>query len=142
MTAARDIMTANPEIIESDATLTDAARKMRDLQVGFLPVCSTDGQLQGVVTDRDIVVKCIADGGDPSSSTVSHLAEGEPVTIGADDSVEEAMQTMSEYDVVRLPVIDGHSLVGVITRADLARTQSASAVGNLSEDIATSPANS
>ena len=76
MASARDIMTGNPECVSVNDTLVDAARKMRDLDVGAMPICGDDNRLKGMLTDRDIVVKCIADGGDPDSTKVAELAEG------------------------------------------------------------------
>jgi len=67
--------------------LVEAAKKLRDLGVGALPICGEDGKLAGMLTDRDIVVRCIAEGGDPNTMTAGDLAEGKPVTIGADDSI-------------------------------------------------------
>ena len=130
-TTARDIMTESVECARTTDTLLDAARKLRDLDVGALPICGEDNRLQGMVTDRDIVVKCIADGGDPSSVTVAELAEGKPVTIGADDSVQEALRTMSEHGVRRLPVIDGHDLVGMVSQADIAKNLPDESVADL-----------
>src|SRR4028118_2333976 len=118
-TLARDIMTGSVECVGENETLQQAAQKMRDLDVGSLPICGDDNRLKGMLTDRDIVVKCIAEGGDPSATKVSELAEGKPVTIGADDSVEEALRTMKEYGVRRLPVIDGHDLIGIVSQADI-----------------------
>ena len=69
MTTARDIMTGGVECASVNDSLTDAAKKMRDLDVGALPICGDDNRLQGMITDRDIVVKCIAEGGDPSSAS-------------------------------------------------------------------------
>ena len=94
-----------------------------------------------MITDRDIVVKCIADGGDPKSTEVSRLAEGKPVTIGADDDVEEALRTMTQYDVRRLPVIDGDRLVGMLSQADIARSNPDLA-GQMVSDLSSSPRNS
>lgn len=135
MTTAREIMTAGAECVGESETLEAAARKMKDLDVGQLPVCGEDGRLKGVVTDRDIVVKCLADGGDPRSTTAGQLAEGKPETIGADDSVEEAIATMVKYQVRRLPVIDGHDLVGMLSQADIARSYPEDRVGELVELI-------
>jgi CBS domain-containing protein len=87
------------------------------------------------------VVRCIAEGGDPSSMKVQELAKGTPVTIGADDSVEEALRTMKEHDVRRLPVIDGHELVGMLSQADVARNLPEGKVGELVEAISRGPAN-
>jgi CBS domain-containing protein len=139
MATARDIMSGGAECARSTDTLVDAARKLRDLDVGALPICGEDDRLQGMITDRDIVVKCIADGGDPSSVQVAELAEGKPVTIGADDSVEEALRTMSEHGVRRLPVIDGHDLVGVLSQADIAKNLPDESVADLVEAISSAP---
>jgi CBS domain-containing protein len=90
---------------------------------GALPVCDASGHLIGMVTDRDIVVKLIAKGGDASSTKVGELTGDQPevVTIGADDSIEEALKTMADHQVRRLPVIDGTEMVGIVAQADLAR---------------------
>jgi len=121
MTVARDIMTPAPRCVGENETLVDAARLMASLDVGALPICGEDQRLKGMLTDRDIVVKCLAQGGDPSATTAGSLAEGKPVTIGADDDVREALETMKQHRVRRLPVIDGHELVGIISQADVAR---------------------
>jgi len=94
---------------------------MRDLDVGALPVCGDDDRLKGMVTDRDIVIKCVAEGGDPAATTAGSLADGKPVTVGADDPVAEVLSTMSRHQVRRLPVIDGRRLVGIISEADIAQ---------------------
>jgi CBS domain-containing protein len=135
MTIAREIMTPGAECVGENQTLQEAAQKMRDLDVGALPICGEDNRLKGVVTDRDIVIKCLATGGDPRTVTAGELAEGKPVTIGADDSVDEAITTMTDHQVRRLPVIDGHDLVGMISQADLARSLPEDRVGELVELI-------
>jgi CBS domain-containing protein len=140
MTKARDLMTGGVECASANDSLVDAARKMRDLDVGALPICGEDDRLQGMITDRDIVVRCIAEGGDPGSAKVSDFADGKPVTIGADDSVEEALRTMAEHGVRRLPVIDGHRLVGVVSQADVAKSLPEESVGDLVEAISSAPA--
>jgi CBS domain-containing protein len=142
MTTARDIMTGGVECASESDTLVDAARKMRDLDVGALPICGEDNRLHGMITDRDIVVKCIAEGGDAGSAKVSEFAEGKPVTIGADDSVEETLRTMSQHGVRRLPVIDGHQLVGVVSQADVAKNLPEESVGDLVEAISSAPPSS
>ena len=135
MKTAREIMTSGVECAAVGETLVDAARKMRDLDVGALPICGEDNRLKGMVTDRDIVVRCLAEGGDPTSMKAGDLAEGKPVTVGADDSVEEALRTMSSHGVRRLPVIDGHDLVGVVSQGDVARNVPEEKVGDLVEAI-------
>jgi uncharacterized membrane protein len=89
--------------------------------VGSMPICGDDNRLKGMLTDRDIVVNAIARGKDVARTLVSELAQGKPVTIGADDSVRETLATMERAQVRRLPVIDGHQLVGIISAADIAR---------------------
>jgi CBS domain-containing protein len=135
MPLARDFMTAGAECIGEDETLEAAARKMKSLDVGALPICGNDRRLKGVVTDRDIVVKCLAEGGDPRNTRAGDLGEGKPVTIGADDSIEEAIRVMQEHQVRRLPVIDGHELVGMLSQADIARNYPEDRVGELVEFI-------
>jgi CBS domain-containing protein len=122
-------------------TLVDVARKMRDLDVGALPICGDDERLKGMITDRDIVVRSVADGKDPNSETAESFAEGKPVTVGADDSAEEALRTMTEHGVRRLPVIDGHDLVGMVSQADIAKNLPEDKIGQLVEAISSAPAN-
>jgi CBS domain-containing protein len=129
------LMTAGAECVGENETLVDAARKMRDLDVGALPICGEDNRLKGMLTDRDIVVKCLADEGDPATVTAGRFGQGKLVTIGADDSVEEAMKTMSDHQVRRLPVIDGHDLVGMLAMADVARSLGRSETGEVVQDI-------
>ena len=117
---AREIMTGGVECVGEDETVLDAAKKMDQLGVGALPICGNDNRLKGMLTDRDIVVKVLAQGKDPASTTAGDLGQGKPVTIGADDSLEELVRTMAQHQVKRLPVIDGHDLVGVVSEADLA----------------------
>lgn len=135
MTTARDIMTEDVTCVGENETLVEAARKLAQLDVGALPVCGEDDRLKGMLTDRDIVVKCLAAGGDPSTTTAGELAEGKPVTIGADDPVEELLATMAQHKVRRLPVIDGHRLVGIVSQADVARSMPDRTVGDLLEAI-------
>jgi CBS domain-containing protein len=141
MTTAREIMTDDAECARTDETLADAARKMRDLDVGALPICGEDDRLKGVVTDRDIVVRCVAEGSDPTSTYVSELAEGKPVTIGADDPVDEALRTMIEHGVRRLPVIDGDRLIGMVSQADVARETTPEQAGELVAALSRSGSN-
>jgi CBS domain-containing protein len=128
-------MTPGAVCIGENETLADAARKMRELNVGSLPICGEDNRLKGMVTDRDIVVRCIAEGGDPTTVRAGELGQGKPVTIGADDPIEEALQTMKEHQIRRLPVIDGHDLVGIVSQADVARNVDPSRVGEVVEAI-------
>jgi len=126
-------MTSGTECVGEHDTLREAARKMRDLDVGALPICGDDNRLKGMVTDRDITL-CIAEGNDPETE-VSKFAGHEVVTIGADDQVEEALRTMADHQVRRLPVIDGHDLVGMVSQADIARSLPPERVGELVEAL-------
>src|SRR6188472_464150 len=107
MATAREIMTGGAECIGENETLEEAARKLADLDVGSMPICGEDDRLKGMLTDRDIAIKVVAEGKDPGEVKVTELAQGKPVTIGADDSIEEALDVMAEHKVRRLPVIDG-----------------------------------
>ena len=136
---ARDVMTTGAECIGENETVVDAAKKMAELDVGALPICGEDDRLKGMLTDRDIAVKVLAQDKDPGSTKAGELGEGKPVTIGADDSVEEALRTMKEHKVRRLPVIDGHDLIGIVSQGDLATEIDEEQVGDLVEAISAAP---
>ena len=135
---AREIMSGSPECVGENETVLDAARKLAQLDVGALPICGEDNRLKGMLTDRDIVVKVLAEGRDPASTPAGELGEGKPVTIGADDSITETIQTMADHQVRRLPVIDGHELVGIVSQADVALNVDEDDVGRLVETISKS----
>ncbi|MFJ8077096.1 CBS domain-containing protein [Streptomyces sp. NPDC096176] len=135
MTTAREIMTPDATCIGANETALEAAKKMTELGVGALPICGTDEKLKGMLTDRDIVVKVLGAGKNPAQVKAGDLAQGEAVTIGADDDAEEILRTMSHHKVRRLPVIDGHILVGIVTQADVARALPDPKVGDLLEAI-------
>jgi CBS domain-containing protein len=130
-------MTTDVEAIDENATALDVARKMKELDVGALPICGTDERLKGMITDRDIVVGVLAEGKDPASTKAIEVGEGDSntVTIGADDSLDEALETMKRFQVRRLPVIDGDRMVGIIALADVAREAGDAATGDTVEKI-------
>ena len=133
---ARDIMTPECTCVGEDDTVLDAAKRLAELDVGAMPICGSDDRLKGMITDRDIVVKVLAQGKDPSSTRVSELAtQDEVVTIGADDPIDEALRTMTDHKVRRLPVIDDQRLVGIISQADIATNLDEERVGELVEAI-------
>ena len=136
---ARDVMTGGTECIGENDTLADAAKRLADLDVGAMPICGEDERLKGMVTDRDIVVHVLAEGKDPAETKAIELGVDEVVTIGADDSVAEAIATMKGAKVRRLPVIDGHDLIGVVSLADLATNIEDDDVGDLVEAISAAP---
>ncbi len=138
-TKARDIMSSDCTCIGENDSILDAARRLAELDVGAMPICGEDDRLKGMLTDRDIVVKVLAQGKDPSSTRAGELAQGEVVTIGADDSIDEALRTMTEHKVRRLPVIDDQRCVGIISQADLATNIDEDKVGDLVEAISAAP---
>jgi CBS domain-containing protein len=121
MTTARDIMHAGATCLGKHETLTAAARHMRDLGVGALPIFGDDDRLHGMITDRDIVIKCLAAGKDPATTTVIELAQGSAYHVNGDASIQEMLNLMEEHQVRRLPVIENHRLVGIVSEADIAQ---------------------
>jgi len=115
----KDLM-AEPVTVPADTTLTEAARLMRDADIGDVIVANEQGRPNGLVTDRDIVVRGIAEGHVPDDTTVGDICTRDLATVGPDDAVERAVELMREYAVRRLPVVDGDQLVGVISLGDLA----------------------
>jgi len=141
-TVARDIMTANPKIMKVDDKVIDIARCLADDDIGAVIICNDDDRLQGMITDRDLAVEVLAAGKDPESVTAGELLDGsEVVTIGADDSIDEAIDTMKQHAVRRLPVIDGTQVIGMVSQADIAMHADGEQVGRLVEVISGKPDN-
>src|SRR5687768_2965663 len=134
-------MTPDCQCIGENETALDAAKRLAELDVGAMPICGEDDRLKGMLTDRDIVVKVLAKGKDPASVRAGELGagDGNTITIGADDPIEEALRTMKEYKVRRLPVIDGKRLVGIVSQADVATNIDEEKVGDLVEAISAAP---
>nr|WTB29264.1 CBS domain-containing protein [Streptomyces sp. NBC_00830] len=125
---ARDIMSGGVQCVGAHESLFEVAKTMRDLNVGCLPICGDNNRLTGLITDRDIVVKCCAEGVDPATVQAGSL-NAKVHWIDAEADAADVLTTMEEHQIKRLPVIDvegGHRLVGMITEADLAK--------NLSDD--------
>ena len=138
MTTARDIMHLGVTCIGEGETLQHAAQQMRDLDVGSLPVCGEDDRLRGIITDRDIVTKCIARGVDPANVTAGELADGMPVAIDSQADVTEVLRAMKQHQVHRLPVIESQQPVGMISQAELARHLPENLVGEFIEAVCAS----
>jgi CBS domain-containing protein len=144
MTTAREIMHTGATCVQEDETLQDAARRMSELDVGALPICGPDDRLHGIITDRDTVVRCLAKGKDPRTMTAGQLEQGKPITIDADAEAEaeadtdEMLRAMEEHKIRRLPFIDNHRLVGMISEADLARRLPEGKVGHFVEMVGAS----
>ncbi|KQX81943.1 MULTISPECIES: CBS domain-containing protein [unclassified Streptomyces] len=121
MTTAGDIMHRGVQWIPAHETLDRAAQLMRELNVGALPISDENERLCGILTDRDIVVGCVAMGHDPAKVTAGEMAQGTPRWIDAGADVGEVLHEMQEHQIRRLPVIENKRLVGMISEADLAR---------------------
>jgi len=114
---ARDLMTEDCQCVGESQTLADAARKLADLNVGSMPICGDDDKLKGMLTDRDIAVRAVAQGMDPAQTTAGELAQGAPVTVSVDDSAERVVQAMADNQVRRVPVLDAdRRLVGIVSQ--------------------------
>jgi CBS domain-containing protein len=135
MTTARDIMTRDCQCVPETANMADAARMMRELDVGALPICSQDDRLLGMLTDRDIVVNVVADGLNPAEVSARALAKGTPICVEGDTPVEDVMQTMADRQIRRVPVIENKRLVGIISQADIARATPNAQTGSVVEQI-------
>lgn len=121
MTTARDIMHAGVTCIGEHETVSAAARKMWELGVGALPVMGDDDRLHGMLTDRDITIKCVAASEDPRAMTAGQLAQGRTYHIGGEASIEQMLTVMKEHQIRRLPVVEEHRLIGIVSEADIAR---------------------
>lgn len=128
----RDIMTGDPATVEPQASVTAVARIMRDRDLGAVLV--TDGAgLRGLVTDRDLVIRSVAQGGDPERTTVAGACSDDMVTVRSDDELTHAVELMREHAVRRVPVVDDGRPVGIVSLADLAMERDPeSALGDIS----------
>ena len=115
----KDVMTENPECVSGDTTVADAAKLMRDKDFGGI-LCKDGDEVSGLLTDRDIAVRVVAEGKDPTSTTVSEVATTDLHTLSPDDSVEDAIKLVREHNVRRVPVVEGAEPVGIVSIGDLA----------------------
>jgi CBS domain-containing protein len=132
--SVRELMTSNPTTVRPESPVADAARLMGSEDVGSLPVVEGD-MLVGVVTDRDIAVRIVAEGKDPQSTTVGDIQSSDPVTVTPDQGLDEALSEMAHHQVRRLPVVEGQKLVGVLAQADVAREAGDAQTGRVVEEI-------
>lgn len=130
----RDIMTADVATATSDTTLQEIATMMRDHDTGAVPVLDGD-ELIGLVTDRDIVMRCVAEGRDPEAMTADGVLSEELETIEPDTGVEEAVRLMSAKQIRRLPVVENGRLVGMLSLGDIAVKASEDQAGDALEDV-------
>jgi CBS domain-containing protein len=134
MTQIRDVMTSNPKTCSSNASITEAAKAMSKQDVGPIPVVDED-RLVGLLTDRDIVVRVVAEGRDPQSTTVGEVASTDLATVSPDENLDRALQLLAERQVRRLPVVEGEKLVGIVAQADVARHGEDAQTGQVVEQI-------
>jgi len=134
MKTAADIMSVSPRTVATSATAAEAARLMREHDIGSLPVVHND-RIVGVVTDRDLVVRVIAAGLDPDTTPVVEVASDRLVTAEASADLDEALHLMAQHQVRRLPVVEDDRLVGVIAQADVARLGKEKQTGELVEAV-------
>src|SRR5829696_45076 len=134
----RDVMTPDPACVSTTDTADKAAQLMRDRDVGSIVVTEDGGGVAGIVTDRDIVVRAVAEGRNPAELQVSEVASGNPTTLSADDSIGDAIQRMRDENIRRLPVVDGENPVGIVSLGDLATSQDPESVLG---DISAAPPN-
>jgi CBS domain-containing protein len=132
-------MTSDPIVLSASSTVLSAATAMRDNDVGNVIVGDDAGRILGIVTDRDIVVRVIAESGDPSAMTLGEVASVDLLTMSPDETVEDAIRTMQENAIRRLPVIEDGKAVGVVSLGDLAVQAEGEAV---LDDISAAPPNS
>ena len=134
MASIRDLMTSNPASCPPSATVLDAAKTMAQEDVGPVPIVEGE-RLVGIVTDRDLVVRVLAEGRDPRSTTVGEIASSDLVTVSPDTDLNEALNLMSESQVRRLLVSEGDRLVGIVAQADVARAVDEEKAGEVVQDI-------
>ena len=128
----RDIMTQKPVTLQTSDTVTAAARSMRDGNIGDVVVLE-DGRIQGILTDRDIVVRALAEGRDPERTTVGQICSRELTTLSPDTPIEAAVKVMRDKAIRRLPVVEGERPVGIVSLGDLAvERDPESALGGIS----------
>lgn len=132
--SVRDAMTENPRSIGASASVVEAARVMREEHIGSLPI-TDDEQLVGMITDRDITTRVVAEAADPKVTPVGDVYSRDLVSVAPDKDLEEALQLMARHQVRRLPVVENGRLVGIVAQADIALREKEKKTGELVEAI-------
>jgi CBS domain-containing protein len=131
----REVMTSNPRTVDADSDVASAAKLLKEEDVGVVPVVEGD-QAIGVLTDRDIVVKVVAEGKDPQTTKARDVASTNVVTVDPQQDLDEALRLMAEHQVRRLPVVEEDGkIVGIVAQADVARHTDDAKTGELVEEI-------
>jgi CBS domain-containing protein len=132
--SVRDTMTGNPHSIGASASVVDAARLMREKHIGSLPI-TDDEQLVGMITDRDITTRVVAEAADPTMMSVGDVLSGDVISVEPDQDLDEALRLMARHQVRRLPVVEDGRLVGIVAQADIALREDEKKIGVLVEAI-------
>jgi CBS domain-containing protein len=132
--SVRDAMTGNPRSIGQSASVVEAARLMREEHTGSLPITDQE-QLVGIITDRDITTRVVAEAADPQRTSVGDVYSRDLISVEPDEDLEEALQLMARHQVRRLPVVENGMLVGIVAQADIARRENETRTGKLVEAI-------
>lgn len=119
----RDVMTKDPATCRTEDTALDAARAMRDGDFGSIVVVDESGDVRGILTDRDIVVRCVAEASIPAETKISEIFTTEPTTLSPQDSIDDAVQALRDSHVRRLPVVEDGRVVGIVSIGDLAEAR-------------------
>ena len=132
--SVRDAMTENPRSIAASASVVEAARLMRAEHIGSLPI-TDDEKLVGMITDRDITTRVVAEAADPKTTSVEDVYSRDLISVEPDQDLDEALQLMARHQVRRLPVVESNRLVGIVAQADIAREENEKKIGQLVEAI-------
>ena len=130
----RDVMTEDPRSLGISASVVEAARLMREEDIGSLPI-TDDEKLVGVITDRDITTRVVAEGSDPNGTSVGDVYSGDLISVEPGQDIEVAVELMARHQVRRLPVVEDGRLVGVVAQADIALRENETKTGALVEAI-------
>ena len=132
--SVRDAMTEDPRSIDASASVVEAARLMRDEHIGALPV-TDDETLVGMITDRDIASRVVAEAADPNTTSVGDAYSRDLISVEPDNDLEDALLLMARHQVRRLPVVENGRLVGIVAQADVALKENKAKTGELVEAI-------
>jgi CBS domain-containing protein len=132
--SVRDAMTEDPRSIGASASVVEAARLMREEHIGSLPI-TDDDQLVGMITDRDITTRVVAEAADPKMTSVEDVYSRDIISVEPNKDLGEALQLMARHQVRRLPVVENGRLVGIVAQADIARRENQKKTGELVEAI-------
>jgi CBS domain-containing protein len=128
--SVRDAMTADPRSVGASASVVEAARLMREEHIGSLPI-TDDERLVGVITDRDITTRVVAEAADPKTTSVGEVCSRDLISVEPDKGLEEALELMARHQVRRLPVVESGRLVGIVAQADIALSEDEKKTGRL-----------